>query len=138
MGQVINNVTNTNDAFRWTASFIKSGRLSSEGFLVLAFAADYPLITMGPKYFWSRRTTLDIFWTFIHWQNRRYLVKMYGVCMFWPHCDVCAGCVATIAPKKTWTSICFWDEKGQIFIGHHHHQSNSLQLRANRVPSSIF
>ena len=36
----INNVTNTKDAFRWTASFIKSGRLSSEGFLVLAFAAD--------------------------------------------------------------------------------------------------
>ena len=58
MGQVINNVTNTKDAFRWTASFIKSGRLSSEGFLVLAFAADYPLITMGQKYFRSQITTL--------------------------------------------------------------------------------
>ena len=58
MGQVINNVTNTKDAFRWTASFIKSGRLSSEGFLVLAFAADLSTNHNGSKVFLKSNNNL--------------------------------------------------------------------------------
>ena len=81
MGQVINNVTNTNDAFRWTASFIKSGRLSSEGFLVLAFAADLSTNHNGSKVFLKSNNNLGYFLGFHSLAEKKvYLVKMYG----WP------------------------------------------------------
>ena len=71
MGRVINNVTNTNDAFRWTASFIKSGRLSSEGFLVLAFAADLSTNHNGSKVFLKSNNNLRYFLDFHSLADRR-------------------------------------------------------------------
>ena len=59
----------------------KAARLSSEGFLVLAFAADLSTNHNGSKVFLKSKSNLRYFLYFILWQNRK--VHSRSKCLVW-------------------------------------------------------